>query len=205
MIAVLLTSMLQIALAEETSQEWSGRFQISGFSFTGSVPGTVTFGPDNQSHIALVRPSGIPIMSATMLNDQVCFRFDMDDVQYQGTPEEFATLSNNALPAQSISLLFSPDTTVEIKDWTWLSTPKQPVRKLKIESNGELFLRAKYPNWTKDASRPKRVSIQLEPNMWTLRANFKDVSNVTWTATCDVSEDIQVLPLSEMLKSIPQE
>ena len=142
-------------------------------------------------------------MSTTMLKVKVCFRFVMDDVQYQGTPEEFASLSHNAVTADTIPLLFSPDTTVERTDWTWQSTQKQPVRKLTIESNDALFLRAKYPNWTKDDSRPKRVSIQLEPNMWTLRANFKEIHEVPWTATCEVPEDIQVMPLSEMLKSIP--
>lgn len=204
MITALFTSMLNIAYAETVSQQWSGRFQISGFSFTGSVPGTITFGPDNQSQIALVRPSGIPIMSVTILSDQVCFQFDMDDVQYRGTLEEFAALSDNALPAHTIPLLFSPDMNVEPNAWTWQSTPKQPVRKLTIESNDALFLQAKYPNWTKDNTRPKRLSIQLEPNMWTLRANFKEVSEVPWTATCEGAEDIQVQPLTEMLKSIPK-
>lgn len=207
MIAILCTWLMGFVQAETTKptvSEWSGKFHISGFSFVGSIPGSVTFGPNNQSYIALFRPSGMPIMSVTSLTDQICFRFDMDGVQYQGTPDEFSALSNGALPADKIPLLFLPDTTIEPDEWYWLSTPRHPVRRLTVESDGELVLRAKYRNWTKDDTRPKHTSIYLEPNTWKLRANFRRVNVVEWFGTCEVPEDIQVLPLNEMLKSIPK-
>ena len=195
---------VQADTSVSSAEKWTGRFNISGFSFIGSVPGAVTFGPEDQFNIALFRPSGLPIMSATFLNDQVCFLFDMDGVQYQGTPSEFTALSNGALSTENIALLFAPDVNTTPNGWDWLSTPRYPVRRLTVETKDALFLRARYGHWSKNNPRPKRVSVYLEPNMWKLRAQFKRVEPVSWSATCDVTEDIQVQSLDAMLQSIPK-
>ena len=186
--------------------QWRGRFHIEGFSFKGAVPGELTFGPNNQLHFALMRPSGLPIMSLTVLEHEVCTLFDLDGVQYRGSHEEFLTLTEGAMPADAIHLIFKPNKEISPEGWDWYSTPRVPIRALDIDTKTDNFLNAGYNGWRrKDLDRgPGRIYVHLGANEWTLRANINKRSTTTWNASCDVDETIEVKPLSEMLEALPK-
>ena len=185
---------------------WRGRFHIEGFSFKGAVPGELVFGPNNQMHFALMRPSGLSIMSLTVLESEICALFDLDGVQYRGSHEEFLTLTDGALPADAIHLIFKPNKERTPEGWDWYSTPRVPIRALDIDTKTDDFLNAGYNGWRrKDLGRgPGRIYVHLGANEWTLRANINKRSTTTWNASCDVDETIEVKPLSEMLEALPK-
>ena len=186
---------------------WRGRFHIEGFSFKGAVPGELAFGPNEQLQFSLMRPSGLPIMSLTVLENEVCVLFDLDGVQYRGSHKEFLTLTEGAVSAKSIYLIFKPDKDRKPDGWTWYSTPRVPIRALDIDTQTNDFLNAGYRGWRrKDLKRgPGRIYVHLGPNEWTLRANINKRSTTLWNASCDVDETIQVKPLSEMLEALPKQ
>ena len=185
---------------------WRGRFHIEGFSFKGAVPGELAFGPNEQLQFSLMRPSGLPIMSLTVLEDEVCALFDLDGVQYQGSHAEFLTLTDGAVSAKSIHLIFKPNKDQKPDGWTWYSTPRIPIRALDVDTKSNDFLNAGYKGWRrKDLKRgPGRIYVHLGPNEWTLRANINKRSTSLWNASCDVDETILVKPLSEMLEALPK-
>ena len=184
---------------------WKGRFHIEGFSFKGAVPGEILFGPNNQLHFSLMRPSGLPIMSLTVLEKEVCTLFDLDGVQYRGSHEEFLQLTDGALPADSIHLIFKPDKEYQPDGWDWYSTPRIPIRALDVDTQNDDFLNAGYKGWRrKDLDRgPGRIYVHLGANEWTLRANINKRSSAVWKASCDVDSTIEVKPLAEMLEALP--
>ena len=88
-----------------------------------------------------MRPSGLPIMSLTVLEDEVCALFDLDGVQYRGSHESFLTLTEGALPADAIHLIFKPNKELEHPDgWDWYSTPRIPIRALDVDTQNDDFL-----------------------------------------------------------------
>ena len=190
-----------VAEAEETVERWKGRFTISGFSFKGAVPGELILGSDQEMQLSLLRPSGMPIMSVTVLKEEVCFSFEMDDLQYRGSHEEFLELSDGGLPADQLQLLFRPDVSKTPQGWDWLSTPRHPIRSLEIVVKEQPFLRAEYKKWTGEG--PRKVYLHLDPNTWKMRANLQQMDRINWTPTCEVSENMTVKPLSEMLRALP--
>lgn len=187
--------------------QWKGRFHIEGFSFKAAVPGDLIFGPNNQLQFSLMRPSGLPIMSLTVLHNEVCALFDLDGVQYRGSHEEFLTLTEGALPANAIHLVFKPNKEQKPDGWDWYSTPRVPIRALDVDTKTDDFLNAGYKGWRrKDLDRgPGRIYVHLGANKWTLRANINKRSITVWNASCEVDETIEVKPLSEMLEALPKE
>ena len=185
---------------------WKGRFHIEGFSFKGAVPGEIVFGPKNQLHFSLMRPSGLPIMSLTVLEDDVCALFDLDGVQYRGSHKEFMELTEGVIPADTIHLIFKPNKEYQPNGWDWYSTPRIPIRALDIDTDSEDFLNAGYKGWRrKDLDRgPGRIYVHLGANEWTLRANINKRSTTTWRASCEVDETIEVKPLTNMLEALPK-
>ena len=149
---------------------WKGRFHIEGFSFKGAVPGEIVFGPNNQLQFSLMRPSGLPIMSLTVLEDDVCALFDLDGVQYRGSHEEFMQLTEGAVPADTIHLIFKPNKEYQPDGWDWYSTPRISIRALDVDTKSEDFLNAGYKGWRrKDLDRgPGRIYVHLGANEWTL-------------------------------------
>ena len=102
--------------------------------------------------LSLMRPSGLPIMSVTVLEQEICFNFDLDGLQYKGSHKEFLELSDGGLPANQLHLLFQPQhSTKSPEGWTWLSTPKNPVRRLEVTVKEQPFLRAGYKKWKSNA------------------------------------------------------
>jgi len=185
---------------------WKGRFRIEGFSFKGAVPGTITFGPTPQMEIRFQRPSGLPIMSLTVLEEEICVLFDLDGVQYRGSHADFAVLSKGALPADAIHLVFKPNKENKPEGWDWYSTPRSPIRILDVDNTDGDFLNAGYKGWTKQGLKrgPGRIYVHLGPNEWTLRANIQKRSTIVWSPSCEVDETISVQPLSEMLEALPK-
>ena len=185
---------------------WKGRFHIEGFSFKGAVPGELIFGPNNQLQFSLMRPSGLPIMSLTVLEDDVCALFDLDGVQYRGSHKEFMELTEGAIPADTIHLIFKPNKEYQPDGWDWYSTPRIPIRALDVDTKSEDFLNAGYKGWRrKDLDRgPGRIYVHLGANEWTLRANINKRSTTTWHASCEVDETIEVKPLQDMLEALPK-
>ena len=184
---------------------WKGRFHIEGFSFKGAVPGTLIFGPNHQLQFSLMRPSGLPIMSLTVLEDDVCALFDLDGVQYRGSHKEFMELTEGAIPADTIHLIFKPNKEHQPDGWDWYSTPRIPIRALDVDTKSEDFLNAGYKGWRrKDLDRgPGRIYVHLGANEWTLRANINKRSTTKWQASCEVDETIEVKPLAKMLEALP--
>ena len=181
----------QSAAASKSTFEalfWKGRFHIEGFSFKGAVPGQLVFGPNNQLQFSLMRPSGLPIMSLTVLENDVCVLFDLDGVQYHGSHEEFLVLTEEAIPAETIHLIFKPNKDYQPDGWVWYSTPRIPIRALDVDTKSEDFLNAGYKGWRrKDLDRgPGRIYVHLGPNEWTLRANIHKRSTTIWEASCEV-------------------
>ncbi len=189
-----------------TVLHWKGRFHIEGFSFKGAVPGELYFGPNEQLHFQLLRPSGLPIMSLTVLEKEVCMLFDLDGVQYRGSHEDFNALSKGALPADSLHAIFNPNKSIQPEGWDWYSTPRIPIRALDIDNEDGDLLNAGYKGWRrKDVERgPGRLYVHLGPNDWTLRANIQRRNTRPWTATCEVDDTIDVRPISQMLEALPK-
>ena len=185
---------------------WKGRFHIEGFSFKGAVPGELIFGPNNQLQFSLMRPSGLPIMSLTVLEDDVCALFDLDGVQYRGSHKEFMELTEGSVPADTIHLIFKPNKEFQPDGWDWYSTPRVPIRALDVDTKSEDFLNAGYKGWRrKDLERgPGRIYVHLGANEWTLRANINKRSTTKWQGSCEVDDTIEVKPLSEMLEALPK-
>ena len=185
---------------------WKGRFHIEGFSFKGAVPGELTFGPNDLLHFQLLRPSGLPIMSITVLEEEVCLLFDLDGIQYRGSHKDFNALSKNAMPATSIHAIFRPTKEIQLDGWDWYSTPRVPIRALDIDNADGNFLNAGYNGWRrKDFERgPGRLYVHLGPNDWTLKANIQRRSTRPWSASCEVDETIEVRPISSMLEALPK-
>ena len=146
------TDSLQHQVSEVEALYWKGRFHIEGFSFKGAVPGELVFGPDDQLQFSLMRPSGLPIMSLTVLEHEVCALFDLDGVQYRGSHESFLTLTEGALPANAIHLIFKPNRTRTPDGWDWYSTPRIPIRALDVDTQTDDFLNAGYKGWRRKTS-----------------------------------------------------
>ena len=185
---------------------WKGRFHIEGFSFKGAVPGELVFGPNNQLEFGLMRPSGLPIMSLTVLEEEMCLLFDLDGVQYRGSHDDFANLTEGAVLADTIHLIFQPNKELKPEGWDWYGTPRVPIRALDVDTQDDDFLNAGYKGWRrKDLNRgPGRIYVHLGPNDWKLRANIMKRTTTVWEASCDVDESIEVKPLKDMLEALPK-
>ena len=185
---------------------WKGRFHIEGFSFKGAVPGELVFGPNHQLEFGLMRPSGLSIMSLTVLEEEMCLLFDLDGVQYRGSHDDFANLTEGAVLADTIHLIFKPNKEHKPDGWDWYGTPRVPIRALDVDTQDDDFLNAGYKGWRrKDLERgPGRIYVHLGPNDWKLRANIMKRSTTVWEASCEVDETIEVKPLKDMLEALPK-
>ena len=156
---------------------WKGRFHIEGFSFKGAVPGELVFGPEGQLQFSLMRPSGLPIMSLTVLEDEICALFDLDGVQYRGSHDAFLTLTEGALPANAIHLIFKPDRTQTPEGWDWYSTPRIPIRALDVDTKTEDFLNAGYQGWRRrEGTRCSRHASEVRRGLMRLYNTGEGVS-----------------------------
>ena len=175
----------------------TGKFQISGFSFGGRVPGEIYIGENGEFHFRLLRPSGLSIFAMTTTRDEACFLFDLDSVQYTGTHQEFLSLSNGYLDASDLHLIFIP-TLDQKTNWTWTwNNNNRKLRRISIPMNeNTTLLEIQYNQWRKE--KPNRLSIHLLENDWKLKANLQKRQTVDWNFSCTPPEGTNPLPLEEM-------
>ena len=75
------------------------------------------------------------------------------------------------------------------------------MRRLEVTVKEQPFLRAGYKKWK--SNEPHRIFIYLEPNTWKMRANLQQKDEILWTPSCDVEQDTNIKPLSDMIESLP--
>lgn len=180
----------------------TGKFQISGFSFGGRVPGEIYLGENGEFHLQLLRPSGLSILAITMTKDDACFLFDFDSTQYRGTHQEFAALSNGNLEASDFQFIFVPEPSQKSNwKWTW-NNKNRKLRRLGIPLNENTnLLEVQYNQWRKE--KPNRISMHLPENNWKLKANLQKRETVDWDFNCTPPEGTETLPLKQLKSSLP--
>jgi hypothetical protein len=179
----------------------TGKFNISGSSFGGKVPGEIYLGDNGEFHIQLLRPSGLSILALTSTKDDVCFLFNFDSTQYQGSHEDFATLSNQNLKASELHLIFAPTPDAQ-PNWVWdWNNNNRKIRRLSVPFNeDETLLKAQYNQWRKE--QPNKFSIHILENNWKLKANLQKRERVDWKFSCQAPEGIEVHSLEKIIESI---
>ena len=197
---VFILSILCVAWATPATK-LTGKFNISGSSFGGKVPGEIYLGDNGDFHIQLLRPSGLSILTLTSTKDEVCFLFDFDSTQYQGSHEDFSALSNQNLKVSEFHLIFAPAPDTQ-PDWTWdWNNKNRKIRRLSIPFNEEeTLLKVQYNQWRKD--QPNKFSLHILESDWKLKANLQKRERVDWTFSCEVPEGTEILPLKKITESI---
>jgi hypothetical protein len=175
----------------------TGKFQISGFSFGGKLPGTIYLGEQGQVHLNLMRPAGLSLISFTYTGEDVCLLFDFDNLYYQGKAEEFSALSGGKIEAKHMFHLFA-GTEEPITDWKW-SHKNGKLKRLHIGESSPVAS-VRYNQWKQNDFH--RINIDIDNSGWNLKGNLNSKEVSSWEFQCQAPEDITPLPLIKMLESI---
>ena len=190
-----------------SAEQLQGRFQVSGTSFDGRIPGDITYADNGAFQLRLLRPSGLSLMSLTYTGpdakqELLCARFDVDGIQYQGSIEDFNRLTQNLVSPSQLNTLFHPNNTPDITNWTWVYNNKE--RKLKVLEigNDTPLLSVQYRQWKR--GYPSHFFVHLHQNDWKMKANINKRQEVQWSFSCELEEGIVQKPLTDMLLVLPQ-